>query len=150
VNCPQLLDAGETVVRLRAVRNAAPPSASRAIAAPAPTTALDQSNPSSADELETSASPAVADRYAGFPGSTWCALWTLLGALGALDPWVIAFSDDWPEPPAGWLDCSDPPVIAFGYVYAAALAGIASEQAARTRAAARRALRRRRNMMVMV
>jgi hypothetical protein len=150
VNCPQLLDAGETVVRLRAVRNAAPPSASVAIATPAPITALDQSNPSPVDELETSALPAVADRYAGFPGSTWCALWTLFGALGALDPWVTAFSDDWPDPSAGWLDCSDPPVIELGDVYAAALAGIASEQRARAIAAARRALRRRRNMMVMV
>jgi len=135
VNCPQLLDAGETVMRLRAVRNAAPPSANTAIATPAPITALDQSNPSSADELETTSGSradgavAASDEYAGFPGSTWCALWSS---------------------PAGWLDCSDPLVLEPGYVYAAALAGIASEQAARTIAAARRALRCRRNMVVTV
>jgi hypothetical protein len=54
---PQLIEVpdGETAVRLRTVRNAAPPRASSAIAAPAPTPALAQSNPSagSAGEPET-------------------------------------------------------------------------------------------------
>jgi hypothetical protein len=50
----QLVEAdGDTSVRLRTVRNAAPPSATRAIAAPAPTRALGTSNHCSApDEAE--------------------------------------------------------------------------------------------------
>ena len=55
---PQLIEAvdGDTAVRLRTVRNAAPPSAPRAIVAAAPIAALSQSNPSSvlAGEPETS------------------------------------------------------------------------------------------------
>jgi hypothetical protein len=156
----QLVDAdGDTSVRLRTVRNAAPPSATRAIADPAPTRALGQSNPSPVDgELEaTAGSPAgggtvaFSDEYPGFPGSTRCALARPLGAPDPVDPCVIAFTDDWPEPSAGWLDCSDPPVIALGDEYALALAGIASAQTARTSTIARRLMRRlRRDMMVMV
>jgi hypothetical protein len=49
---PQLVDAadGEAAVRLRTVSNAAPPSATSAIAAPAPIPALAQSNPSAVSD----------------------------------------------------------------------------------------------------
>ena len=71
-DCAQLIEVpeGETAVRLRTVRVAAPPRATSAIAAPAPIPALAQSNPS-----------AVFD---GEPETT-------VGSLAG-DP-VIAFSD---------------------------------------------------------
>jgi hypothetical protein len=62
---PQLIDAdeGDTAVRLRTVRNPAPPSATRAVAAAAPTAALPQSNPSlaAAGEAETDAGSLAGD-----------------------------------------------------------------------------------------
>ena len=33
--------------------------------------------------------------------------------LGSLAGGVIEFTDEWSEPPPGWLDSLDPPVIAL-------------------------------------
>jgi hypothetical protein len=72
-DCPQLIEVpeGETAVRLRTVRVAAPPRATSAIAAPAPIAALAQSNPSAGS--------------AGGPETT-------VGSLA--DGPLIAFSDE--------------------------------------------------------
>ena len=150
-----------TVLRRRTVSSAAVPSAARASAAPAPTRALGQSKPSPkpVGELETNVGASAGEPLIAFtdeyPEATPC---DPPEPLGELAGGAIELTDEYSEPPTGWLESFDPLVIALtedGSLpigCALAVAGIASAQTPRAsaRARRRRAFRLRLLMVVMV